>query len=218
MPPAGQILEGLASIANAWRALAIAWHLAVAALLLVVATRRVSNRDIGLTSAALAASVAAMAWWSTNSFNGVVFGVLGVVMAWQAIEMPRHPACTVSRGGVPFGLAALAFGWVYPHFVETASWLTYAYAAPMGLIPCPSLAAIIGVSLMANLLDSPRWGLTIGVAGLAYGMIGVAFLGVWIDVWLIAAASVAVAASLRKLRAAASDAVLPAPAPGRSRA
>jgi hypothetical protein len=219
MPSTGQILEGLASIANGWRALAIIWHVVVGVLLVLIGTRRISDRALGLALASMIASVSAMAWWSTNSFNGAVFAVLAVAMAWQAIGMPGRPACTVSRGALPIGLAAVMFGWAYPHFLENASCLTYAYAAPMGLIPCPSLAAIIGVSLMANLLDSPRWGLTTGVAGLTYGIIGVARLGVWIDVWLIAAASGAVAASLRMRRATTSAAALPAPpAPGSARA
>jgi hypothetical protein len=42
-------------------------------------------------------------------------------------------------------------------------------------------------------------------------MIGMARLGVWIDVWLIAAAAAAVAASFRMRRAPTSEPVLPAP-------
>ena len=211
MPSTGHILDNLALIADGWRWLAIVWHVVAGVLVLLIVARRVSGRALALTLASMIASVSALAWWSGNWFNGVVFAVLTSALAWQSRHLPRYQVCAVSRRGLPIGLAALAFGWVYPHFLENATWLTYAYAAPMGLIPCPSLAAVIGVSLMANLLDSPRWGLTIGVAGLAYGLVGVARLGVWIDGWLMAAAAASIAASLRMRRVATSDAVLPAP-------
>jgi len=218
MPGPDQILEGVTRIAREWQWLAALWHALVAALLLLILARRVSPRAVALTLSAMIASVSAMAWWSANWFNGVVFGALAIEMTRQSVAMPDHP-CGISRRWLPAGLAALAFGWIYPHFLGTQPLWVYAYAAPLGLIPCPSLAAVIGLTLMVNLLESPRWAITIGAAGLVYGVIGVARLGVRIDVWLIAAAVAAIVAAIMMRRAAPSGAGLPGrPAPGSARA
>lgn len=202
MPSTGQILDGLAAIANGWRGLAIIWHMVVGILLVLIGTRRISEYALGLALASMIASVSALAWWSGNWFNATVFAALTSAMAWQSRRFRRHRACAVSGRWMVAGVTALAFGWVYPHFLVNAWIATYTYAAPMGLIPCPSLAAVIGISLIASLLNSPSWGLMIGATGLAYGVVGVARLGVGIDAWLIAAGAVAIAASLMMRRAA----------------
>jgi hypothetical protein len=199
MPGADQILEGLTRIAREWTWLAMLWHAVVAVMLAAIVTGRAQRRSIALTMSAMVASVAAMAWWSGNWFNAAVFGTLAIEMARQALRLSVVDRCSPSRSW-PIGAAALGFGWVYPHFLDDASRWEYAYAAPMGLIPCPTLAAVIGLSLIVGLFESRRWGILLGSTGLVYGVIGVARLGVWIDAWLIAAAVAAIVAALRRER------------------
>ena len=82
----------------------------------------------------------------------------------------------------------VAFGAVYPHFLATTSWTAYLYQAPLGLIPCPTIAAMAGVTLMTDGLQSKAWSSGIALLALFYGLIGVLVLGVMIDVAFIAAA------------------------------
>ena len=48
------------------------------------------------------------------------------------------------------GTAMVAFGWVYPHFSSDPSLFAYFYGAPTGLLPCPTLSLVIGLSLLAR--------------------------------------------------------------------
>ena len=89
-----------------------------------------------------------------------------------------------------FGLVLVGFGWTYPHFVEVHSWTSYLYAAPLGLIPCPTLSMLVGVSLIVGSLEAKAWAITVAAAALVYGVIGVFTLGVAIDAVLLAVAIV----------------------------
>jgi hypothetical protein len=93
------------------------------------------------------------------------------------------------------GVALIAFGLGYPHFLETEHWTRYAYAAPVGLLPCPTLSAILGVTLTLRLLGSQPWALALAAAGVVYGATGVLMLGVKLDYLLLAGALVVVGAS-----------------------
>jgi hypothetical protein len=86
------------------------------------------------------------------------------------------------------GAALVAFGWMYPHFVETDTWVTYTYAAPFGILPCPTLSVVIGMTLMFA-GHSARWSAPLVVAGAVYGLIGVFSLHVALDVWLLVGAT-----------------------------
>jgi hypothetical protein len=88
----------------------------------------------------------------------------------------------------------IAFGWGYPHFLETDRWMTYAYAAPLGVLPCPTLSALIGATLILGLLGSAVWSITLAAAGLVYGTVGVFVLGVQLDYVLLAGTLVLVGA------------------------
>ena len=70
------------------------------------------------------------------------------------------------------GATMVAFGWVYPHFLKTDSWAAYAYAAPLGVVPCATLSAAIGIAWMVAPLRSGTWAATLASAGLLYGLLG----------------------------------------------
>jgi hypothetical protein len=74
---------------------------------------------------------------------------------------------------------------MYPHFLVATDWAAYAYASPFGLLPCPTLLVLIGLTLVFGGLSSVGWNGVLAVAGVLYGAIGVFRLGVVLDVWLL---------------------------------
>jgi len=190
MPSSEQILVGLTTVANQWWALAVAWHVWVGAWLIAISIRReLSNR---LLSAALMLpllSVSVLAWTAMNPFNGAVFAALSLLLGSIAYRMPRGPVEIGSWPVVLAGGTLVAFGWTYPHFLETRHWAVYLIAAPLGLLPCPTLATISGLTLIVGGLRSTAWQLTVALVCLVYATIGIFRLGVLLDVGLFAGAA-----------------------------
>lgn len=216
MPSPDEILAGLSQIANDASALAVAWHaLALVALLALAPGWRPSRRQLGLLLTLPLLSVSALAWTHGNPFNGAVFAAGAVALAvLSARWRDRQPP-----GGAPLwarlaGAALLAFGWVYPHFVAVDSPLSYLYAAPLGLVPCPTLSAVVGATLLAGGLGSRAWSLLLGALGLLYGLFGGLRLGVAIDLVLIAGAAALLTLALLTRPAAAAHEPAPRPAGG----
>jgi hypothetical protein len=90
---------------------------------------------------------------------------------------------------VVFGSLLFAFGWLYPHFLEAGTPHRYLYAAPTGLVPCPTLSAVIGLALILEGFGSRAWSLTLAVLGLLYGVVGTFRLHVLIDMVLLVGAA-----------------------------
>jgi hypothetical protein len=193
MPPPDVILAGLQKIANDWYPVAIGWHVGLAVLLFTrLAGSRPSPRLLGLLLSAPLVSVSVFASIAGNPFNAAVFGTLAIVLAAIALRSANvRPSATPIMPGS--GLLLIAFGWVYPHFLAIDRWTMYLSAAPLGLIPCPTLSAVIGVTLLAGLARWSAWRLVLGGAGIAYGAFGAVRLGVTIDYVLLAGAIVLVA-------------------------
>ena len=199
MPTADSIVSGLTAIANEWRALAIGWHVWLGALLLATALGwRPVKRHVGYLLVAPLISVSALAWTSGNPFNATVFVVIAGVMILAARHFSRDP---VQLSPLPFlacGAALVAFGWSYPHFLKVDGWIEYGYAAPLGLVPCPTLATVIGLTLVLGLFRPTAWAATLIAAAVLYGVIGVFRLGVLLDYGLLAGgAALAAAVALR---------------------
>lgn len=188
MPSPEQILSGLSAIANGWRGLALAWHVYFGALVLaLVLGARPPARLIALLLSPPLLSVSVLAWTAANPFNGTVFAVLAAASA--IIPARRRGRVRLSQLWAVPGAMLFAFGWIYPHFLQTLSIAPYLYASPLGLIPCPTLAAVIGIGLMTAGFGSLPWMLVIGVAGAFYGVFGAALLGVGLD-WVLLAGAV----------------------------
>jgi hypothetical protein len=191
MPSSETILEGLTTIANAWRALSLGWHLVFGILaLLVVSGSRPSKPLVALLLATPVVSVSALAWIEANPFNGIIFAILAVALVRIALSLPRDPIAVEPGPLLVFGTVLVGFGWTYPHFLEANSWTSYLYAAPLGLVPCPTLSLLVGVSLIVGSFESKAWANTVAAAALVYGLIGVFTLGVAIDAVLLAGAIV----------------------------
>jgi hypothetical protein len=185
MPEPITILATLTRIANAGILLAALWHyVAAVAAFRLLRGWRPSRRWAALSLLAPLASVSAMAFAHASYFNAIVAAtlVLGLlVVALRLGDLPVQGGPTWSRLA---GIGMVAFGWFYPHFLENKPWLSYAIAAPMGLLPCPTLAALIGASLLATGFGSESWSLTLSSAGLFYALFGAIRLGVRLDLIL----------------------------------
>lgn len=183
MPTPEQILSGLSAIANHWRGLAIAWHVYFGALVLaLVLGARPPARMVALLLAPPLVSVGVLAWVSANPFNGVVFTALAAACAFVPLRRRERVQVTL-WWSVP-GVMLFAFAWVYPHFLAVPAVSPYLYASPLGLIPCPTLAAVTGVGLMTGGLGSRAWMLAMGAAGVFYSLFGAGLLGVLLD-WVL---------------------------------
>ncbi|HJR61708.1 MAG TPA: hypothetical protein VJ813_20040 [Vicinamibacterales bacterium] len=204
MPASADVLGDLTRIANDWRALAAAWHVLLAALLFgLVAGWRPSRWRAGLLLAVPLVSVSALAWASGNPFNGAVFLALAIVFGGMALRLQPGTVRVSSPVRLAPGVLLTACAWVYPHFLQASSWTPYLHSSPLGLLPCPTLLAVLGVSLIVGHLDSRSWGMVLSAAAVTYGLIGTFRLGVAFDVTLLAGAAWAGLAAFIPHRAAA---------------
>jgi hypothetical protein len=132
--------------------------------------------------------VSAVAWVYGNPFNGTTFGVLALLLIVLAGRLSKLPVAVASATLLVPGVFLTGFGWIYPHFVNVNHWMSFTYAAPFGLLPCPTLSGLIGVTLVFDMFWSKPWSLALAVAGFVYGVIGVLELGVALDYGLLAGA------------------------------
>jgi len=79
----------------------------------------------------------------------------------------------------------IIFGFVYPHFLNTDTFMKYLYSSPLGLVPCPTLSLLIGIILIFNGSGSNAISITFIIFGLFYGLFGVFKLGVHLDIGLL---------------------------------
>ena len=159
MPTPDEILAGLTGIAHRWFVFAVAWHLLVAVGLLAASQhRRPSPRWAGALLILPLLSVSAFAWGIHDRFNGTVFLALSAALgliSWRAnrVEVGRQKWTTV------LGVVLISFAWVYPEFLQGWPQVTYLIAAPMGLVPCPTLAMVLGFTLLGYGPASRAWAL-----------------------------------------------------------
>ena len=184
MPAPESLRASLASIAEQAVAISMAWHaiLAVVLFALVVGWRP-SQRLAALLLTFPLASVSAAAWSGMNPFNGSVLGVATALLAVGALRLPATPVQKSSAGPALAALMLVGFSWVYPHFVSGES-LAYLYASPLGVLPCPTLACVIGLTSLARGFRAPAWSTALALLGLFYGLFGTFVLGVIIDTFL----------------------------------
>jgi hypothetical protein len=185
VPTTDQILSGLSQIANNWRFLAILWHVyfGVLALALVLGARP-PKRLAGVLLGLPLFSVSALAWAAGNPFNGTFFALSGITSITVAARLQDGRVQVAPLWVATAGVLLFAFGWVYPHFLNTSSFLPYLYSAPMGLVPCPTISVVTGLALILGGLESRAWSLVLGITGIFYGIFGAARLGVPID-WVL---------------------------------
>ena len=198
MPTTEEILASLERITNDATTLAVAWHVVLVVTFAAIgAGFRPSRRALAWMSLLPVLSVSAVAHWYEARFNGFVFAVLAAALAFS---IPRRKD-EIRRGppwAVVLGSAMIAFAWSYPHFLDASrSPLAYVYAAPLGLIPCPTLSLLIGMTLVTGASTGTRGAIVLATAGLFYGLVGLVRLNVEIDAVLVIGALGLLALALR---------------------
>lgn len=187
MPTKEEILAGLTSVANEYRDIAITWHIIIFILIAALfAGWKPGNSLMMLLLSITLMSVSVLAGIEGNIFNMAIFAFLVIVSIYAALRSGNG----LVRGDRSWpdiaGLILIIFGLIYPEFLETDSLLEFAYAAPTGLIPCPTLCVLTGFALLYRGFGSAMWSLTIVAAGIFYGLFGVFYLGVYLDWFLVA--------------------------------
>jgi hypothetical protein len=199
MPSAPDILAGLHALANQYYSVAILWHavffLALAAL---TGKWRPGRRAAAIFLCLPLLSVASLAFMTGNAFNGALFGLMTVMVFAFGMRLSADPVAFGERRALIAGIVMLAFGLVYPHFLQADNLITYLFASPAGLIPCPTIAVVMGFLFLLRGLESRGILLTVAAFGLLYGLIGVLWLGVWLDLGLVAGSLAAGALLWRK--------------------
>jgi hypothetical protein len=203
MPTPSQIVAGLTAVANENPATALGWHIVLGgAIVLIVMGWRPSRKTAFLLLSALPASVSGFAFQYGNPFNGVAFAVLTGVLLLSSTGPDAMLVGTKVPAALVVGSGLIAFGWAYPHFLESQPLFMYAAVAPTGLIPCPTLAILTGVTVLLQPGFPRNWTIVLGIFGLFYGAFGALRLGVWLDVGLLAGALYLLTARESSLRLA----------------
>jgi hypothetical protein len=189
MPTPEEILRSLTALANQWWPLPAAWHVYSAGLAGgLLWGLRPAQRIGGVLLALPLLSVSALAWTAANPFNGIVLGLASLVLLILALRLPQAPLRLAPPWALAAGALLFAFGWVYPHFLDSFPPLAYLAVAPVGLVPWPTLSIIIGLSLLVDGLEARAWSSLLGITGVFYGLFGALRLGVTIDLVLLAGA------------------------------
>jgi hypothetical protein len=189
MPPSEEILAGLHRIANELFMLAAAYHLVILGTIAALLTGwRPSQRHAVLLLTLPLACVAVVGFVYRNPFNGAAFAVLALALAIRARRVRTERVALGAWPSVVSGAILVGFGSVYPHFLDVQSAWVYLIGAPVGLVPCPSLALVLGFALLAGGFGDRTVSLMLSIAGLFYGLFGVARLGVRLDFALLAGA------------------------------
>ena len=184
MPDTATLLHSFRVIANDAFALAVVWHAFVAGCILVAVHGYLTQHRAAEMLGVLLASVGGIGFAFGNAFNGIVFSLLALAAMVVARRIPQSTVHGGTPAAVVAGAALMLLGWAYPEFVDKP--LGWLYGAPLGLLPCPTLAFLIGATLFFGGFDSRAWSLLLSVAGLFYGLFGALRLGVHVDMLLVA--------------------------------
>ncbi|HVV84420.1 MAG TPA: hypothetical protein VHE35_15235 [Kofleriaceae bacterium] len=197
MPTPSELLAGLTTIANDAMWMAIAWHVVLLAAIVALAVGwHPRKRSATLGLAAPLASASALAFAHGNPFNGVLLGAATLTLGLFALRGDNEEVAVGAPWETLVAGMLLGFAWTYPHFLERGGWLAYLYAAPVGLVPCPTLSLALGFALLGGGIDR-RVAAVLAAFGLFYGLFGVVRLGVRLDLGLVAGATAALTIALR---------------------
>ncbi|HKS17368.1 MAG TPA: hypothetical protein VJU16_08650 [Planctomycetota bacterium] len=197
MPDAQEILEHLATASRDARWLALAWHLLVAATLAALAAGcRPPRSHVGPALSAPLLSASAIAWSFGNPFNGMMLFAAALVLAVPRGRPPLGEATLPGPWVRTLGFGLVGFAWVYPHFFEEARFLDYLFFSPLGVIPCPTLALVLGFVLLFDGGTSKGRTIVAAATGAFYGLFGWLVLDVTLDLVLLLGSAVVLVRAL----------------------
>lgn len=175
-------------IANAYTWAAVVWHVLFYFLIATLILKwKPTNRVLSVLLTLPLLTVSLFAWITGNPFNGFLFLIFGILLI---ISGSRNPDITVDTGhtwSTVLGIIIISFGLLYPHFLDTENYFMYLYAAPTGLVPCPTLSIVIGFAILYQGFQSRAWSWILIIPGLIYGLIGTFRLQVFLDTVLLLA-------------------------------
>jgi hypothetical protein len=188
MAPA-RFLADLLNISDEATIVALAWHVVTFVAVLAIAFGwRPKQRSACYSLVLPLLSVAAVSIALGSLFWGIAFLLLSIGLTVFARSAPIDRATAGPEWSMVAGLVMIAFAWVYPHFLTSESALTRLYAAPLGLVPSPTIALVIGFALLAGGFGARAWSAALGAAGVLFGLIGAIGFGVFSDLLLVAGA------------------------------
>jgi hypothetical protein len=188
MPSSSEILKSLTLISNSYIWLAVLWHGVVFAALARKGWRPRQRHAAQLLLLPLL-SVSVLAWIHGNPFNGLMFLALIVIFGLISLKLANRPVTLTRKWTFPVGFVVLHYALFYPHFLVGKSPWLYLIAAPVGLVPCPTLSLVLGFTLIFSGFHSRAWQAVCAAAGLFYALFGILILGVWLDIGLLLTAA-----------------------------
>lgn len=201
MPSVSEILAGLQAISTEGFKFAVVWHLVVAiGLGAMLLGWRPGPRISGALVVVPLVSVSAFAFAFHNPFNGAVFALLAAILAFLAVRAQPDDGEGQKRWATVLGVVLVLFAWLYPHFFSGQTWIAFLAGAPMGLIPCPTLSLVIGLTLLGLAPAGRAWAAVLGLAGVFYGAFGALRLGVRVDLVLLVGAAGLLDLAIRRSR------------------
>ena len=189
MPSPSAILDGLTAISNHWRGVAVGWHVLVGMLVIsLVSGWRPTERLLAVLITLPLVSVSVLAWSAGNVFNGVVFAGLALVLFRGSLTFSHNASISTQRGrlcrrddgGVRVGVSALPEDRLVGSHMRTRRRLASCHA--------PRSRRQSASRGWWRLSDQVTWAATLASAGLLYGLLGVFYLNVMIDLVLLGGA------------------------------
>lgn len=184
-----KILTYLSMISNKSIMLNLIMHIVVLAAVIsvfVIKKEKVRKAIVNSSITILFLSVTINALIYGNPFHLIAFLTLSVFAGVELFtgknkfKVPRMNINTI----VSFAL--IAIGLWYPEFVN-ASKLQLLILSPVGIVPCPTLLAAIGIlGLSFPQVNKPQYSITIA-AGMVFGIIGTFAFKVYLDSALLIA-------------------------------
>lgn len=184
MPGSSDILKQLSFLSQSYLWLAVLWHLAIYSVLIRKGWRPKQRHAAQILFLPLL-SVSTLAWFHGNPFNGLMFLALILILGIISFRLANRPVSLYRKWTFPVGICALLYSLFYPHFLEGYSPLIYAVAAPVGIVPCPTLSLVLGFTLLFHGFHSRLWQAVCAAAGLFYAIFGIFILGVALDFGLL---------------------------------
>lgn len=190
MPTSAGVLEELTRISREYAGLAAVWHVGFGAFLLALTFGwRPPRRWASASLAAPLCSVGVVAWITGNPFNASIFLAAAIAILALGVRESKEAVALAATGRRWAGAAWMAFGWFYPHFLQDSPSVRFLWAAPLGLIPCPTLSLLIGLAFLVGGIGTRSTRAVLGSIGMLYGLLGWLWLGVAIDALLVLGAA-----------------------------